>query len=473
MYKVKQIETIVTGVNEILWGWPMIIILVGFGIFATIYLKFPQMKHLGKGFKEMWTGITQQTKSDEGSMSSFQALATAVGAQVGTGNIAGVATAIVSGGPGAVFWMWITALVGMATIFVEAALGQKYSETRNGELVGGPAFYLSRGFKNKGYGKIGKFLAITFAILLIVALGFIGNAVQSNSIATSMEEAFGIQSGIVGLIVVLLTALIIMGGMDRIKKVAEFVVPFMAVVYVISAMIILILFSDMILPILEAIFVNAFSSRALLGGVAGYSVQQAVRYGIARGLFSNEAGMGSTPNSHAVAKVDHPITQANVAMVGVFVDTLIVCTATAMVILVTGANETAIDLELEGAGITMAAFFEAFGSWGPGLVAIMLFFMAFTTLIGWYYFGENNVKYLSNNKKALKVYQITVLIFVFLGSISDIALVWEFADMMNGLMVIPNVIGLFFLIREVKELENDYSNQLLDRETLEYDYKYR
>ncbi len=473
MSVLEQIETIIVTFNELLWGWPMIVILVGFGIFSTFYLKFPQVKHLGKGFKEMWEGITGRTKSDKGTMSSFQALATAVGAQVGTGNIAGVATAIVSGGPGAVFWMWVTALVGMATIFVEASLGQKYSETRNGELVGGPAFYLSRGFKNRGQAGLGKALAGVFSVLIIVALGFIGNAVQSNSIATSMETAFDISPAIIGLVLAVLTSLIIIGGVDRIKRVAELVVPFMAVLYIILALTVLILFSDNLLPVLKAIFMNAFSSHAVIGGAAGYGVQQAVRYGIARGLFSNEAGMGSTPNSHAVAKVNHPVTQANVAMVGVFVDTLIVCTATALVILVTGGNQLGIENGLEGAGITMAAFSEAFGSWGPRLVAIMLFFMAFTTLIGWYYFAENNVKYLFNNKNILKMYQVIVLFFVFIGSVSDIGIVWELADMANGLMVIPNVIGLFFLINEVKELEKDYSKQLKTGQIIDYDYKYR
>lgn len=469
----EQLESVIVAFNEVLWGWPMMVILVGFGIFASVYLKFPQIRHLGKGFKEMWAGITGRTKSDKGTMSSFQALATAVGAQVGTGNIAGTATAIISGGPGAVFWMWITALAGMATIFVEATLGQKYSETREGELVGGPAFYLSRGFKNRGKAGLGKILALIFSTLIIIALGFIGNAVQSNSIATSMQAAFGFNPAVVGLIIVALTGLVVVGGIDRIKKVAELVVPFMAVLYVILALIILVMFSDMILPVLEAIFVNAFSSRALLGGVAGYGIQQAVRYGIARGLFSNEAGMGSTPNSHAVAMVNHPVTQANVAMVGVFVDTLVVCTTTAMVILVTGGNVIGLELGLEGAGVTMAAFSQGFGAWGDGLIAIMLFFMAFTTLIGWYYFAENNVKYLTNKKVYLRLYQIIVLIFIFIGSISNISIVWELADMVNGLMVIPNIIGILFLINEVKDLEKDYTEQLKVGELLEYDYKYR
>lgn len=473
MSLLEGLESMIAAFNEILWGWPMMVILVGFGIFSTFYLKFPQVRHLGKGFKEMWSGITGRTESDEGTMSSFQALATAVGSQVGTGNIAGVATAIISGGPGAVFWMWITALVGMATIFVEATLGQQYSETRNGELVGGPAFYLRRGLNNQGKGGLGKALALIFSILIIIALGFIGNAVQSNSIATSMQEAFGFNPALIGLIIVLLTGLIVVGGIDRIKKVAEYVVPFMAVLYVVLAVIILVQFSDMILPVLKAIVMSAFSSHALLGGAAGYGVQQAIRYGIARGLFSNEAGMGSTPNSYAVAKVNHPIIQANVAMVGVFIDTLVVCTATAMVILVTGGNVIGLELGLEGAGVTMLSFSQGFGVWGDKLIAIMLFFMAFTTLIGWYYFAENNIKYLTSNKLYLKLYQIVVLVFIFIGSISNISIVWELADLFNGLMVIPNIIGILFLIKEVKELENDYTNQLETGERLKYDYKYR
>ncbi|MDO5717352.1 MAG: sodium:alanine symporter family protein [Tissierellia bacterium] len=459
---------VVSAINNILWGPPMMIILGGFGIISTIYLGFPQFKRLGMGFKNSFGKIFAREEGKEGSMSSFQSLATAIAAQVGTGNIGGVATAIVSGGPGAIFWMWLVAIIGMSTISVEALLAQEYRETRGGEFVGGPAYYISKGFKEKGHEGLGKFLGGFFAVTIILALGFIGNMVQSNSIAGVMESAFGIKPIFIGIILAIFAALIFVGGMKRIAKFTELVVPIMAAIYIIGSIAILVKFNHMIGPVLAAIFKGAFSSKAVLGGAAGVAVKTAIRYGIARGLFSNEAGMGSTPNSHAVADVEHPVIQGTVAMVGVFIDTIIVCTATALIVLSTGADQ----LGLQGPVVTQEAFRTAFGDGGAKFLAIALMFFAFTTIVGWYYFGEGNNKYLFNSKGAVRVYQGLVLVFIVLGSTLNVELVWELADMFNGVMVIPNVIGLFVLLKHAKMMYDDFDRQVQSGEALHYDYRY-
>ncbi|MDO5689599.1 MAG: sodium:alanine symporter family protein [Tissierellia bacterium] len=464
---------LVQGINKVLWGPPMMIVLVGFGIISTVYLGFPQFRRLGLGFKESFGKIFSKDANKEGSMSSFQSLATAVAAQVGTGNIGGVATAIVSGGPGAIFWMWIVAILGMSTISVEALLAQKYRETKDGDLVGGPAYYLSKGLREKNLAGLGSALAGFFAVMIIIALGFVGNMVQSNSIASVMESAFGINPLVIGIVLAIFAALIFIGGMGRIAKFAELVVPIMALVYVIGSIALLIRFSDMIGPVISAIFKGAFTGEAVLGGLAGVAVKNAIRYGVARGLFSNEAGMGSTPNSHAVADVAHPVIQGTVAMVGVFIDTIIVCTATALIVLVSGANVTAIEQGLNGPVVTQMAFQSAFGDLGGKFLAIALMFFAFTTVVGWYYFGESNIKYLFHSKTAIRIYQVIVLIFVVLGSTMHVELVWELADMFNAIMVIPNVIGLLILLNGAKELYGDYDEQVRSGKALHYHYKYQ
>ncbi len=465
----NQISSIVTAINDVLWGVPMMVILVGFGLFSSIYLGFPQIKKFGLGFSKSFGQIFKKREEGKaGSMSSFQSLATAVAAQVGTGNIGGVAGAILSGGPGAVFWMWITALVGMSTIFVEAVLAQKYRIKRRGELVAGPAFYISQGFKNHNHAGIGKVLATIFSILIIVALGFIGNMVQSNSIASVMTEAFHIDAIYIGIALALLAALIFAGGMKRIGRFTELIVPFMAALYIVGAIAILVKYANQVLPTLGSIFSSAFTTKAVAGGVVGVTIREAIRYGVARGLFSNEAGMGSTPNSHGIADVPHPVVQGSIAMVGVFIDTIIVCTATALIILVSGAQNSG----LEGAQITMHAFSQAFGDIGAKFLAVSLLFFAFSTVIGWYYFGEANIKYLFKSKLAVRIYQCIVFAFIILGTLSKIGLVWQLADMFNGMMVIPNAIALYFLVREAKALLKDFNHQESSGEPLHYDYPY-
>lgn len=462
----ETLESLVGFVNGILWDYVLIFGLVGIGIFISIRLGFPQIKRFMPAMKQVFGGVFNKEENQEGSMSSFQALATTMAAQIGTGNIAGVATAIISGGPGAVFWMWVSAFFGMGTIFVEATLAQNYRERdTDGQLVGGPAYYIKNGLKSKG-------LASFFAIAIILALGFIGNMVQSNSIADSVSRAFTIPTIAVGIVVAIFAALIFVGGMGRIGRFAETVVPVMAAIYILGAIVILVIFRSQVIPALRAIVVGAFNPQAVMGGALGVGIKEAVRFGVARGLFSNEAGMGSTPNSHAVADVDHPAEQGYSAMVAVFIDTGLVCTATALIILVTGAHT----LGLTGAAVTQEAFNIAFGPIGQKFLAVCLTFFAFTTCVGWYYFGENNVRFLfsgkGKGKTPIRVYQVLVLLFIVLGSFQKVDFVWNLADMFNGIMVIPNLIALAVLYKESIKIMNDYDNQMKTGEKLHYNYEF-
>ncbi|AFS77487.1 sodium:alanine symporter family protein [Gottschalkia acidurici 9a] len=439
-------------VNTFLWDNFLIYALLGIGIYYTIRLKVPQLSKIVPGFKQTFGSIFKKDKdSDVSGMTSFQALSTAVAAQVGTGNLAGVATAISSGGPGAIFWMWVSAVLGMATNFGEAVLAQKYSTEIDGERTGGPAYYISKGVKSK-------FLATFFAVTIIIALGFVGSMVQSNSISTAVYSAFGVNKIVVGIITSIIVALILVGGMKRIANFAELVVPIMAGFYILGSIVILFKFHDQVLIALKSIFVGAFSPRAAVGGALGITVKNAVRFGIARGLFSNEAGMGSTPHAHAVAKVAHPAQQGMVAMVGVIIDTVIICTVTALINLVTQANT----LGLTGIEMTQKAFELGLGSFGLTFIAIGLFFFALTTIIGWYFFGEANIKFLFGIK-GIKAYRVLVLVFIVLGSFLDVDFVWKLADMFNGLMVIPNLIALLILAPQASAIIKDYDNNFLKR----------
>lgn len=442
---------IVVAINGILWGKVLLVILVGCGIFFTIYLKGIQLRKFAKAFKQAFGGFSLRgEKAGKEGMSSFQSLATAIAAQVGTGNLAGAATAIVSGGPGAIFWMWISAFFGMATIFAEAVLAQLFKKEVNGQVTGGPAYYLR-------YGLNSKFLSSFFAITIVLALGFIGNMVQANSIGTAFESAFHVNPLIVGIVLAIISGFIFVGGVARIASFTEKIVPIMAFFYIIGGLIILVIMGSDTLDAIRQIFVGAFNPSAVLGGAAGVAVKDAVRYGVARGLFSNEAGMGSTPHAHAIAKVDDPTQQGLVAIVGVFIDTFIVLNVSALVIIATGANlsgET-------GIAVTQKAFETGFGGFGLVFVAIALLFFAFSTIIGWYFFAEANIKYLFG-EKGLTPYRIIVLAFIVLGTCLRVDLVWELADMFNGIMVIPNVIGLIGLSKLVKQaLDKAEDNHIL------------
>ena len=430
----------------------------------------PQLTKLGAAFKSVFGGLFAKKDAadkDHKSLSQFQALAVAVSAQIGTGNVAGVATAITAGGPGAIFWMWFSAILGMSTIFAEALLAQKYRVVSHGKYIGGPAFYITHGLTPKIGRSAARFLSGSFSIALIIALGLIGNATQSNSISSAVTVAFNIPPLAVGFGLAVLAGLIIVGGVDRIAKITQFVVPFMAIIYIICAIVILFKFSSHIAPMFNHIFTAAFNPQAVLGGAAGIGMREAVRFDVARGLFSNEAGMGSTPHAHATADVQHPVQQGMAAFVGVFIDTLLVCTATALIILLTDADK----LGLQGAAVTQQAFVIAFGSGGAQLLAVCLTFFAFTTIIGWYYFGESNIRFLFRGRH-LGIYRTLVLAAIVLGTLGKVDLVWSLSDMFNGFMVIPNLIALFLLRKEIRAVYTDYLAQKKAGAGLSYQYEF-
>ncbi len=438
----EALNNIVVAVDDFVWNNILLFVLVGTGIFFTIRTRFVQIRRFPAAWNRVFGGLTLKgEKAGHDGMSSFQALATAIAAQVGTGNIAGCATALVSGGPGAIFWMWLAAFFGMATIYGEAVLAQKTKvRDENGQVTGGPVYYIRLAFNN-GFGK---FLEIFFSIAIIFALGFMGNMVQSNSITDAFHTAFGINKLVVGLVVAAIAAFIFLGGISRIASFTEKVVPVMAALYLIGGIICLIIFHRNLLPAISSIFVGAFSPKAVGGAVAGISVRQAMRYGVARGLFSNEAGMGSTPHAHAMAKVDHPKDQGETAMVGVFIDTFIVLTMTALVILSSGVLDSMIEQGITGTAVAQNAFSQAVGSFGPAFVAICLLFFAFSTIIGWYFFAASNVKSLLG-AKFVRPFSLLVVVCIVIGSVLKVDLVWNLSDLFNGLMVLPNLIALLAL----------------------------
>lgn len=450
-----QLNQVVVALQGVLSGKILVVLLVGTGIWFTIRLGGVQFREFGHAFKAVFGNIKLNgEKAGKDGMSSFQSLATAIAAQVGTGNLAGAATAMVMGGPGAIFWMWVSAIFGMATIFVEASLAQKYKTVDDsGEVTGGPVYYIRAAYK----GTFGKVLAAIFAVLITLALGFFGNMVQANSIADAFKGAFGINPVIVGVVVAILSAFIFLGGVGRIASVTEKVVPIMAAFYILGALVLIIMNAGMIPEAFRQIFVGAFNPEAALGGFAGVAVSKAIQFGVARGLFSNEAGMGSTPHAHAVAKVKHPCDQGMVAMMGVFIDTLIILNLTAFSVLCTG-QLTEYNQPLSAAALTQAAFNSGFGSFGSIFIAICMFFFAFSTIIGWYFFGEKNVRYLFGSK-AVKPYAVLVTIFIVIGSALKVELVWNLSDLFNSLMVIPNVLGLWALSGVAKELYADWKSQ--------------
>ncbi|MGL4382964.1 MAG: alanine/glycine:cation symporter family protein, partial [Bacilli bacterium] len=409
-----ELDLIVKEVNTFLWGpFFLIPLLVGTGLYFTIRLRFIQ-KETFKGFKYVFGNAFKSSEVNEDGMSSFQALATALAAQVGTGNLAGVASALIAGGPGAIFWMWVSAFLGMATNFAEAVLAQLYKTKVNNQISGGPAYYIEKGLNNK-------WLASFFAFSLIIALGICGNMVQANSIISTTKPFFNqlnidplVLNLALGAILALFVALILGGGLKRIAHFTSTIVPIMALFYIVAGLIIIFMNYQNIIPAFKAIISSAFSLRAVSGGALGIGMIKAMRYGIARGLFSNEAGMGSTPHAHALARVKQPSIQGLVALVGVSIDTLIICTLTALIILTTSSLSLS-DPNLQGAMLTQKAFEIAFGPIGLALFAIALFFFALSTIIGWYYFAQTNVIYLFGQSK-VKYYKLIALAFIIIGS---------------------------------------------------------
>lgn len=384
--------------------------------------------------------------------SPFQSIATAIAAQVGTGNLAGAATALIGGGPGAIFWMWVSAFFGMATIYAEATLAQKYKTIVDGEVTGGPTYYIRAAFK----GRFGKILAGIFAVFIILALGFMGNMVQSNSIGAAFSEVF-MARGIeippvaIGILLAAIAGFIFLGGTQRLASVVEKMVPVMAGIYIVGSLIVIFMNIAEVPNALRMIFVGAFSPKAIVGGAAGITIREAIRFGVARGLFSNEAGMGSTPHAHARAKVENPHKQGLAAMISVFIDTFIILNLTVFSILTTGAMSSGKD----GTALTQAAFTMEFGSFGDIFIAICLLFFAFSTILGWHFFGEINAKYLFGKKMA-KIYSLIVLVFIIVGSTLKVDLVWSLADFFNGLMVIPNALALLALSGTVVALSKKF-----------------
>ena len=442
---------IVQTINGYLSDYVLIVLLIGCGLYFSIRTKFVQVRCFGEGMKNVFGNLSLKGGKQGGGMSSFQALATAIAAQVGTGNIVGASGAILVGGPGAIFWMWIIAFLGMATIYAEAVLAQKTRIVKeNGEVHGGPVYYIRTAFK----GTFGKILAGFFAVAIILALGFFGCMVQSNSIGSTIETAFGIPSWIAGIALVVIAGFIFLGGMDRLASVTEKVVPIMAAFYLLGG---LVIFFANITKVPEAfglIFKYAFAPQAIIGGAFGAAIKKAVSQGAKRGLFSNEAGMGSTPHAHAQANVKDPHEQGTVAMIGVFIDTFVVLTITAMTVVITLYTKGGILADgtipdaVNKTNLAQIAFGNLLGETGGNMfIAIALFFFAFSTVLGWNMFGKINVAYLfgknaKSEKIATTVYTIISLVFIFLGTIASNDLVWELSDMFNQLMVIPNVIGL-------------------------------
>ncbi len=442
---------IVQTINTYLSDYILVILLLGCGLWFSIKTKFVQVRCFGEGMKNVFGKLSLNGGKQGGGMSSFQALATAIAAQVGTGNIVGACGAILVGGPGAIFWMWIIAFLGMATIYAEAVLAQKTRIKKdNGQVLGGPVYYIRTAFK----GTFGKIMAGFFAVAIILALGFFGCMVQSNSIGSTAETAFGIPSWVVGIALVIIAGFIFLGDMDRLASVTEKIVPIMAVLYLVGG---LIIFFGNITKVPEAfglIFKYAFAPQAIIGGAFGAAIKKAISQGAKRGLFSNEAGMGSTPHAHSQANVKDPHEQGTVAMIGVFIDTFVVLTITALTVIITLYTKGGILADgtipeaINKTNLAQTAFGTLLGEAGGNMfIAVALFFFAFSTVLGWNMFGKINVEYLfGKTEKSAKiakiVYTIISLIFIFLGTLASNDLVWELSDMFNQLMVIPNVIGL-------------------------------
>jgi len=476
---------VVSNINSYLSNYILIALLVGVGLFYTIRTKFVQVRCFGYGMKQVFGNFKLKGGKQKGGLSSFQALATAIAAQVGTGNIVGACGAILIGGPGAIFWMWVIAFFGMATIYAEATLAQKTRKVNeDGSVEGGPVYYIKHAFK----GKFGKFLAGFFAVAAVLALGFMGSMVQSNSIGGTVTNAIGVGkewAWIVGLVVAGLAAVIFLGGVNRIASVTEKIVPFMAGLYIIGSLVVIAIRIEYIPETFGMIFKYAFQPNALLGGGIGAALMAAISQGAKRGLFSNEAGMGSTPHAHALANVKKPHDQGCAAMIGVFIDTFIVLTMTALVVISTlyaggGVLGNSLSYNPQDGGLLAplkaifsndilaqnafgVAFGEIFGASagktiGNIFVAVCLFFFAFSTIISWNLFGKINASYLFG-KKGVKVYSVIAIVFIFVGSMLKVDLVWELTDFFNYLMVLPNAIALFALsglvISALKEKDSD------------------
>ena len=465
---IAQIESIVypfvVKFNEYLSNYILVTLLVGVGLWYTVKTRFVQIRCFKEGLCTSFGKLSLFGEKNENSVSPFQALTTTIAAQVGTGNIVGASAAILVGGPGAVFWMWVIAFFGMATIYAEATLAVKTRIVeQNGNIKGGPVYYITTAFQ----GKLGKFLAAFFAVAIILALGFMGCMVQSNSISYTMQTAFAVQPWIIGVILVILSGIILIGGVSRLAAVTEKLVPLMAVLFLVGAFFVLTVRYNYLLETFKMIFKYAFEPQAIIGGGFWVAIKTAVSQGAKRGLFSNEAGMGSTPHIHALARVKNPHEEGTIAMIGVFVDTFVILTLNALVIISTlytpdgmlaNGYTGAVTAALNKTNLVQTAFGSIMGAnLGAIFVAVCLCFFAFSSILCWNFFGKINAIYLfrkKHTKQAVLVYTLISLCFVMLGSLVSSDFVWELTDMFNNLMVIPNVLALFALthlvIRKVK-----------------------
>ena len=445
----ESLLQVLGSIDDFVWGPVLLVLLMGTGILLTVRLKLIQVIKLPKAIKLIFNAENK----GHGDINSFGALCTALAATVGTGNIVGVATAIAAGGPGALFWMWLAAFFGMATKYAEGVLAIKYRSTdANGQISGGPMYYIE-----KGLGKKFKFLAVLFAIFgIMVALMGIGTFTQVNSIATSINTVLGVNPKITSVVVGVIVATIVFGGIKSISKVAEKVVPFMAIVYIILSVVIIVCNAGQIVPAIVAIIKGAFSGSAAIGGFAGATMAQAIQKGIARGVFSNESGLGSAPIAAAAAKTEWPAEQGLISMTGTFIDTIIICTLTGLSIIVTGAWQAE---GIEGAGVTQLAFSSVLPGVGPYLIMICLSLFAFTTILGWCYYGERCLEYLAG-VKGLNIYRAVFVILVGITGFLNLEVIWTLADIVNGLMAFPNLIALIGLSGVVVAETKKYMDHL-------------
>ncbi len=447
----------INSANDIIWGYLLIYLLLGAGIYFTIRSRFVQFRHISHVF----TVMRRSLKTERGGISSFGAFATGLAARVGTGNIAGVAIALTLGGPGAIFWMWIVSIVGMATSFVENTLAQIYKvKGERGTFRGGPAFYMERGLGLR-------WMASLFSILLVLTFGFVFIAVQSNSMTVALVDAFHWDKLWCGVGIAVLAAAVIFGGIRRIARFAEAVVPLMAIAYLVVSVVVVATNITELPDVVRLIVRSAFGIAPAASGGVGYAVSQALQQGVRRGLFSNEAGMGSSPNAAATAEVSHPAAQGFVQMLGVFSDTIIICTCTASIILLSGVLDQ--ESELTGVQLTQAALSSEVGAWGGVFIAIVLQFFAFTTIVANYYFGQTGLMFLYSNRAILTPFRVIVLGFVMIGSLARIDIVWNAADLMMGLMSLLNLVAILLLSPIAFKVMKDYLDQLKRHEEPTFD----
>ncbi|MBP3914471.1 alanine/glycine:cation symporter family protein [Clostridium sp.] len=431
-------------VNDFIWTYILIAMLIAIGLYFTFRTKFVQFSNIKEMFKLLGEGTSSKDKA-KGQVSSFQAFCIGTASRVGTGNLAGVASAIAIGGPGAVFWMWLIALIGSASAFIESTLAQIYKVKDGDNFRGGPAYYMEKGLKQKWMG-------IAFSVLIIICFGFAFNSVQSNTITAAFNSTFNANKLIIGIILTVLTLIIIFGGVNRIAKISSILVPIMAVAYIVIALFIIIMNFNQIPSLFKTIFENAFGIKQVVGGGIGAALLQ----GIKRGLFSNEAGMGSAPNAAATATVSHPVKQGLIQTLGVFTDTLIICTSTAFIILLSGVK---LDGSVKGIELTQMALVSQVGSWGGTFISICILLFAFSSIIGNYYYGETNIQFITENKVVLYGYRILVAAMVLFGSIASMDLVWNIADVFMGLMAILNLIAIVLLSKIAIKALQDYTAQ--------------